>query len=171
LLLNASISEHRLKNNRWPVELFVCLVILPTILGASIYIFFRPQHLLVHDLLNHIGLQESVAIARDYCESVRLPFWILNCIPDGLWVFASTSWIIIIWQGRPPTCFLFASLALGVGSEIGQATSIVPGAYHHLDIAIYCIGFALASLQLRPCNATTILFFWCTARNDRARVW
>jgi hypothetical protein len=124
-------------------------VVLPIALGATIYLIFRSPHLLVFRWLRAAGLLETTMQVREYFAAVRLPDAVLYSLPDGLWVYAATSSMLLIWRGSPPVCWLLAGVVLAVGGEIGQALSFVPGTYEHLDILAYLAGFTLALSQLR----------------------
>jgi hypothetical protein len=134
---------------------FFLYVFAPTALGASIYLLFRSPNLVVFRWLDAVGLRDAVMTWRTSVSDVHLPEWLLYSAPDGLWVFATTSWIIHIWRGKPPWPWLLSGVALGVGSELGQAMGIVPGTYQHEDIVVYVAGFLLALIQLRQPHEKT----------------
>lgn len=149
-----------------------CLhVILPIAIGAAIYLLFRTTSLLVFDWVAKAHLSEVTFAARQLLSGIHLPEWLLYTLPDGLWVYAVTSWMILIWKGNPPFHWLFVGLALAVGGEIGQAIAIVPGTYQHLDILFYVTGFLLACLQLELKHETSLLFHIGIASYDRIRFW
>lgn len=128
--------------------LFFCLVALPIVFGTSIYVLFRSQNLLVSSWFENVGFDELILTYRNQIDYTFFPSWVLTSLPDGLWVFAFTAWIILIWDGRPPWYWLLSAPFFGIGSEIGQASSIVPGAYDQFDILFYGLGFMLACLTL-----------------------
>lgn len=112
-----------------PCRLFMFSVMLPILIGASIYVLFRSQHVLVNHALNAIGLRICLAEFRALASGIRLPLPIVNSLPDGLWVFAFTNLIILIWDRSPPWYWLICGVGLGIGSELGQAFKIIPGSY------------------------------------------
>ena len=137
------------ESNRHGLRHFLLYVVVPTTAGALVYVFFRSTGLLAFRWLSAIGLYDVAMECRHSVLNIHLPDWLVFSVPDGLWVFALTSWIIQVWHGRPPCPWLLAGLVLAVGSELGQAASIVPGTYQHEDIFCYVAGFLLALLRLR----------------------
>ena len=129
---------------------FALHVIVPVFLGTAIYLLFRTTNLLVFDWLGAIHLTEFVSSARQFVSAVRLPDWLLYSLPDGLWLYAITCWMILIWNRQPPLPWLLCGLALGLGGELGQALAFVPGTYQHLDMFFYITAFLLALFQLEP---------------------
>lgn len=126
---------------------FLVHVVIPTALGAWIYIAFRSPNLLVFDWIDAVGM--SGLIIR---PNAQLPDWLLYSLPDGCWVYAFTSWMLIIWARFSP--WVLVALTLAIGSELGQLFSIVPGTYDNVDIVFYLFGFIFAG----ACCAQTHLF-------------
>lgn len=136
-------------STRYGLGHFFINVVLPMTFGASIYICFRATNLLVFHWIDAAGLLELTMSLRGALGGIRLPLFILYSVPDGLWVFATTSWMIHVWHGRPPWPWLLVGLVLGTGGEFGQAAGVVPGTYQHEDIWCYCMGFLLTLFQIR----------------------
>ena len=149
---------------------FTLHVALPIAIGAAIYLFFRTTSLLVFEWLRAVSLFELTLTARGLLSGISLPNWLLYSLPDGLWVYAVTSWMILIWDRNPPLPWLFVGVALGVGGEFGQAIAIVPGTYQHLDMLFYIAGFFAACFHLEYTDETSPTFPVGIARNDRIRV-
>ena len=122
--------------------LFLFHVVLPVGVGAFIYVGWRSTDLLVFRWIEVVGATGLV-----YRPSVPLPGWVLYSLPDGCWVYAYTSWLLMIW-GRM-TAWVFTGVVLAVGAELGQLIGIVPGTYDHLDMAFYVGAFFLASTLVR----------------------
>ena len=130
-------------------------VLFPTLLGASIYLLFRSPSLLVFWWIDGIGLLDHLKVVRDHLSVVQLPDWFLYSLPDGLWVYATTSWMLLIWRGTKPVFWLSAGLLLAVATEFGQAVNWVPGTYQSMDVLFYVGGFLLALLQVRSTDETS----------------
>ena len=116
---------------------FVIHVLLPTALGAGIYLGWRSNDLLVFRWIDAVGLSDWI-----YRPQGTLPEVVLYSLPDGCWVYATTSWMLIIW-GRV-VAWVYVGLILAVGAEVGQWAGFVPGTYDSLDMLFYIGGFALA---------------------------
>jgi hypothetical protein len=149
-----------------------CLhVVLPTAIGAAIYLLYRSTHLLVFEWLTACRLLPWVLLAREYCAGFQLPEWLLYSLPDGLWVYAITSWMILIWSRNPPLPWLLVGVMLGCGGELGQIVGIVPGTYQHLDMVFYLVGFGAACLQLELNDESPCLFCGGVIGHGHLRLW
>jgi hypothetical protein len=105
------------------------------------------------------------------CSEIVLPEWLLYSLPDGLWVYAITSWVIMIWNRDPPLAWLVIGAALGIGGELGQVIGIVPGTYQHLDMVFLTCGFLIACLQLEIRYETSLPFRIRFVGHDCLRLW
>lgn len=126
-------------------------VLLPISFGAAIYLLYRSTSLWVFHWIAAAGLYDGLINIREAVSIAHLPFWVLYSLPDGLWVYAATAWMVEIWRGSRSWAtlpWIAVGVALGVGGEIGQAIGLVPGTYDHLDILFYVGGFLLALLRL-----------------------
>ena len=150
---------------------YILHVVVPVAIGAAVYLLFRTTSLLVFEWLRSIGLLETTLAVRGLVAGINPPEWLLYCLPDGLWVYAVTSWMILIWKRNPPLPWLFVGVALGVGGELGQAVAIVPGTYQHLDMVFYVAGFLGACFQLEYSDETSRILWLRIAGNDRVRLW
>ena len=130
----ARVGYPRMKNRG---VYFFAHVLVPVAIGASIYVGWRSTDILVFDWIDAIG--GSDLIVRPKTE---LPFWVLYALPDGLWVYAYTSWMLLIW--RRPSLWVWSGLILAVGAEVGQLMGFVSGTYSLLDVAFYVGGFCLS---------------------------
>ncbi len=124
-------------------------VFLPLFIGAWIYIAYRSKSLLVFDWLNLLQI-DPTPIRVNY----DIPYFFKYCLPDGCWVYAGTSWMLLIWEGRlVPWVYLYVLLA--IGGEFGQFGAIVPGTFEWLDVIACLIGFFFPILVLRKCIKDT----------------
>ena len=128
-------------------------VVIPIIAGGLIYISWGESTLLVFDWIEAINF-DMVFAYRDHIEGSQehLPNFLIYNIPDGLWVFAVTNSMLIIWDAEirdNNLLWVLSGLLLAVPAELGQIAflSLVPGTFDVLDLLIYFIGF-LSSLSL-----------------------
>lgn len=119
------------------VILFTMLVLFPIAIGTAIYVGWRTTSLLVFDWMALFGIPHDV-----FRPAVNLPSPILYSLPDGCWVLAGTTWMLLIWRSWHPWVFVFAALA--IGGEFGQAFDFVPGTFEWTDVCFYLGGFILA---------------------------
>ncbi|MFN9411856.1 MAG: hypothetical protein ACK57V_05675 [Pirellula sp.] len=121
---------------------FCLLVILPIAVGSLIYVGWRTTSLWVFHWLAFCGIPSNV-----FRPSAGLPSVVLYSLPDGCWVIAGTSWMLMIWKRLHPWVFTFVALA--IGGEFGQAAGIVPGTFEWNDVSFYTFGFILALIGYR----------------------
>ena len=112
-------------------------VVLPTALGTIVYVGWRSTDLLVFQWIEYFGLNAMVLR-----PNVVLPDWLLFSFPDGCWVYATTSWMLLIW-GRLNQ-WTWVVVILAVCAEFGQLLGLVRGTYQSLDVLFYLGGFILA---------------------------
>lgn len=116
---------------------FMVHVVLPILIGASIYVGWRSTNLLVFRWIEFCGLSEFVVR-----PAVELPEWILYSLPDGCWVYSATSWMMLIWNRPVP--WTWVAVVLAVAAEFGQLLGVVEGTYQTLDVLFYLLGFTFA---------------------------
>lgn len=136
-----------------PVRLMVH-VALPVLLGGLIYVLWRSTDLLVFRWLAALGLDSIVASLRLLAAPFQeqLPTWVFYSLPDGLWAYAVTACMALIWAGYScvsRVIWLSAGPLIGIGSELGQLVGMVPGTFEFADITLYAIGTCAALLLLR----------------------
>ena len=119
------------------ISMFSACVIWPIALGTAIYVGWRTTSLLVFDWMAICGIPSDVFRPR-----TNIPKVLLYSLPDACWVFAGTSWMLIIWRRLHAWVFIFGALA--IGGEFGQAFQIVPGTFEWKDITFCTGGFILA---------------------------
>ena len=121
------------------VKMAFCKVILPILLGGSIYLFFRDRDNLLFYVIDQIAPHYVIPQFRWFDGT-----WTENSLPDGLWAYASTSWLLQAWKN---TC-LFTNLpfVFAFASEIGQWVSLIPGIFDPVDLWFYFLGYFLARL-------------------------
>lgn len=120
--------------------------------GGLVYICWRDPNLLMFRWFSAIGLEPSIDWLRLGTASVQtaLPHWLVYSLPDGLWVYALTALMILLWRGvhsLPLKIFwLSLGLLLGAGSELGQLAGVLPGAFDPVDLVICLVAFGAALL-------------------------
>ena len=120
-------------------------VFMPLFIGGWIYISCRTPNLLVFDLLYLLQI-DPTPIRVNY----DIPHFVKYCLPDGCWVYAGTSWMLLIWGRLGPWIYLYVLLA--VGGEFGQLAGIVPGTFEWFDVIACLLGFYIPLLVLRKCT-------------------
>jgi hypothetical protein len=132
-------------------------VALPLLAGGLIYLLWRTPDGWIFRAFEQLGLSGAVAAIQQWAGAVkpRLPWWFLYSLPDGLWVFAGTSWMALIWSGsrhrRAAALWIALCPALAVGGEVAQLHPAVSGTFALLDLLFYALG-ALLAVALAPCS-------------------
>jgi hypothetical protein len=138
---------------------FLVQVVVPIAVGACIYVGWRSTDLLVFRWIESVGAG-GLVVRPD----APLPSWVLYTLPDGCWVYAYTSWMLLIWGRMVP--WVYSGVALAMGAELGQLVGLIPGTYANLDIAFYVGAFILAGVA----HAQTPLVNRSAARDGVPRV-
>ena len=116
--------------------MFSLFVILPIGVGTGIYVGWRSTSLLV------FGWMATCGVPQDFFrQTANLPHPLLYSLPDGCWVFAGTSCMLMIWRRLHAWVFVFVALA--ICTEFGQAVQVIPGTFEWNDITFYVSGFFL----------------------------
>lgn len=118
---------------------FLLHVVFPTIIGTAVYIGWRSTDLLVFHWIEYCNLTALV-----FRPTMPLPEWLLYSLPDGCWVYATTSWMLLIWKRFVP--WVWVGLILAVVAEYGQLFGFVQGTFQTLDVLFYVGGFVLAGI-------------------------
>ena len=115
-------------------------ILFPLIISSSVYIFLGTgnQHFFFWLHIHSLHL------------SCRVPSFIKNNLPDGLWLYAFIKTLEMIWKKHSEIAmygwFGIATL-LAVLSEFLQKWKIIPGTFDMDDMLIYQIVFVICLLQ------------------------
>jgi hypothetical protein len=124
---------------------FIVHVLAPITVGGIIYICWRETNLLMFRWLGAVGLEPLTNNLRSLAAPAQriLPHWFVYSLPDGLWVYALTAFMLLVWRNTDPlpTKMLWCSLGLllGPGIEIGQLAGVVPGTFDYGDLIVCLI--------------------------------
>jgi len=133
-------------------------VMLPLFVGGFIYLVFRDTSLLLFDWLEVLGLKGLLFKARRLLKPLQkfIPDFFIYSLPDGLWVYAITANMTLIWRNVFNSIWPHFGLLLGIGIEILQSQSFIPGVYDNMDIILCVIMYGLAIFNLSQMNFSTI---------------
>jgi len=126
-------------------------VVAPLLLGSLIYLAFRSDSLIVFDWLNSLNVVDQTQDFRQLFRQYDLPDWALYSLPDGLWCWASTGWLWIIW--RRINLWTASPLILALSLEFGQLFQLIPGVFDWLDCISYITGALIPPLTLKSHNS------------------
>ena len=117
----------------------VILAIILFLIGVSIYLLWRDEHLLIHRILHVVGIDILIAPFRSSASEINIPEWIRFALPDGLW---SMSYILMI-DALVKRDYFWTSLipVIGLLSELLQLIGWLPGTFDVADIIAYIVPY------------------------------
>jgi hypothetical protein len=121
-------------------------VLLPILIGGFTYILFRSDTLIMFRWFDNIGLESIIKSIRSSIGQSKLPSWIIYSLPDALWVFSFTSFMLIIWKDKftyQSISWILIAPTIGLLSEIGQAFHVVPGTFDITDLTLLLLASLL----------------------------
>lgn len=118
-------------------------VIIPLLIGGLIYILFRADSLLMFRWFDNLGLGKTITALRQFNHGqFNLPTWTIFSLPDALWIFSFTNFMLIIWRDKfseQSVLWILIAPTIGVLSEIGQAFHFVRGTFDLIDLTLILI--------------------------------
>lgn len=129
------------------VKLTVSIVSL--FIGGAIYVLFRPTTLLLFRTLRDVGMMGAVERMRECAAGWNLPGFVVNCLPNGLWVVAYILLMDVLWRNHSElTRLRWASIIplAGCVAEAGQWFGYIPGTFDFWDFVCYAAPFVVYKL-------------------------
>jgi len=85
--------------------------------------------------------------------NLQIPKWMIFSLPDTLWVYSLTAFMIITWNDNPisKNAMFWMSLGpiLGIAPEFGQKIGIISGTFDLVDLLFIIIASILPFLNLK----------------------
>lgn len=130
-------------------------VVAPLAAGIAVYLLFRSNALLVFRWIELAGLGGALAELRALAAPLRplLPGWFLYSAPDGLWVYAVTSFMCLTWRDESAAraaLWIAAGPVLAIGWELAQLLRLVPGTFDPADLVSCAIATGASIAAHRP---------------------
>jgi len=117
--------------------------------GLLIYVESRQPDLWLHKILRTIGLPDN-ANDIDLISFDAFPPWLLNSLPNALWMFALTLVILTVWNftlSRNAIIWLSVGVVFGLALEFLQLTEVWHGSFDWMDVLFILLG-ALVAVSL-----------------------
>lgn len=130
-------------------KLILTHIFTPILLGTCIYLLFRSENTLLFQWVKTIGLESFLFALRENSLSIKIPNWLLYSLPDGLWVYAFTTALLLFWQGKN-SFWIWTPIFTSIIFEFAQATKIIQGTFDVLDLLFSAMAFTLSKLFLHP---------------------
>jgi hypothetical protein len=143
-----SIKSERINK----IYLIILHSILPIIVGASIYLFYRKTTLLVFQWIDIVNLKPVVIYFRELFNphnNLYSNFFTHN-FPDALWVYSFTSFFIIIYGMKKNHNIIIycIPLIIAVTSEMLQLIKVIPGTFDYKDVFSYISSSVISIVYL-----------------------
>jgi hypothetical protein len=125
-------------------------VVAPVVAGASIYLLWRTESLLVFRWLAEVGLLSAARYLRHVARPVRdvIPSFVVFSLPDALWCYGFTAVLRQVWSGRVSerAAWFWGALplVLGCGSEVAQRLRLLPGTFDPIDLCASALSIVIA---------------------------
>lgn len=134
-------------NRSWIRTGLAIIAILGSLLfGLLIYIESREPDLWLHRILHALGLPDRADDTRIITFD-SYPLWLINSLPNALWMFALTLTILTAWNfnlNRNSVIWVSIGLVFGLTLEFLQLTHFWQGAFDWMDIVFIALGGVLA---------------------------
>ena len=159
-----------MKHASYKPSLLFYHVIIPITFGGIIYLLFRVDSLMMFRWADAAGIKPALDNIRIYCMTMQMDSlsWFFFSLPDGLWVYSFTSFMLIVWDlkfSRHSILWITIGPILALGGEIGQAFGVVKGTYDSTDLVLCLIGSVLPVIIILRANKNNIqikeLFHGC----------
>jgi hypothetical protein len=151
-------------------------VVIPLLVGGAIYVVGRSRALRMFTWFEALHLDGFVQSLRDSygAQFATLPAWILFSLPDGAWVYSFALSMGLLWIDTNPRAALSLAAigpALGIGGELGQLASIVPGTFDVTDLLVSSAAAIAAMLFLANERKLTDAFSAPCGKNPGYSSW
>jgi len=121
------------------------LVVVPLVLGAVVYVAWRPAD---------VVLVSSLPAAIVGALHATLGAWhpprvVVDSAPDLAWAWAFGAALALVWRAPPwraKAPWLAAGLVVAASAEIGQLWGVPPGTFDVVDLAAIVVGYALGAM-------------------------
>ena len=134
--------------------LFYRHVLAPITIGGLIYLLFRADTLLMFRWIEIVGMDTYLYNIRSCFSSIKITdiSILLYSVPDGLWVYSLTAFMLFVWKGelsKHSAAWLLIGPVLATGGEIAQGLGLINGTFDLYDLVLCAIGSIAPIVVLR----------------------
>ena len=127
---------------RHKIRLIILHSILPIIIGTLIYLFYRKTSLLIFQWIDVINIKQVIISLRELFnpENNIYSNFLTHNLPDALWVYSFTSFLIIIYDIQKNCNMIIIyciPLIIAITSEVFQLIDLIPGTFDYIDCISY----------------------------------
>lgn len=135
--------------------------LLPLIFGGLIYLTYRVETLKMFGWFDSMKATDFINFLRtnDFLQTINLPEWIKYSLPDALWIFSFTYFMLTIWKFKitqSSAFWIFLAPVIGLFSELGQLYGVVPGTYDPVDLILIIVAMTVPFLKIVNFNFKSI---------------
>ncbi len=139
----------------------ILTTLIPLIFGGLIYLTYRVETLKMFRWFDNIGATDFIIFLRtnEILQAISLPQWVKFSLPDALWIFSFTYFMLTIWKfkiTKSSAFWIFLAPTIGLFSEIGQLIGLFPGTFDLIDLVLLIVAMAIPFFQLVIINFKTI---------------
>jgi hypothetical protein len=144
------------RRERYKVKKVMALIIFPLFIGIAIYAVFRDNDLMIYSWIPSLNSAKNVIDANVSIPALHpvIKDFIVFSLPDGLWLYAFTGFMILIWN-KSDSRFKYVWMNIGgiiaLCHEVGQGLGLFPGTFDIIDIIVYLTAIPIAFLVLKKC--------------------
>jgi hypothetical protein len=126
----------------------ITLAIFPLLFGGLIYLTYRVETLKMFRWFDNIGATAVINFLRTNktLHSIYFPEWVKFSLPDALWIFSFTYFMLTIWKFKitPSSAFwIFLAPTIGLVSEIGQLFGFISGTFDIVDLILIIVALTI----------------------------
>lgn len=115
----------------------VCIIITSLLLGSLIYFITRTEATILNHWLAKAGGESILLSFQNLVDNTSLPHWVIYSLPDGLWMLALATSIMMIWHYELNlSSIAFTVLAGSAGAifEVLQGMNVIKGTFDWSDL-------------------------------------
>lgn len=126
------------------IRIILSFIIL--IIGGLIYVACREKTLLMFSWFDSLGISGEIDTFRSIVDTEGVYGWVINSLPDGLWLFSYMFLVDAIWNGTKTISsyfFIYYLPSLALISEFLQYFGLIPGVFDWIDVFSYSFAILL----------------------------
>jgi hypothetical protein len=127
---------------RTTLKRVLLLVVVPLVLGAVVYIAWRPADVVLAGWLP-AGVVRPLHATLGAWHPPRI---VIDSVPDLAWAWAFGAALALVWgkeRWRAKGPWLAVGLVVAASAEIGQLWGVPPGTFDVVDLVAIVIGYIL----------------------------
>lgn len=128
--------------NMWIYKKVWIFAYLFIFIGGMIYVLYRPDNILLFRVTDSLGMKPLIDVARLSASQVKLPLFVINSLPAGLWAASYLMMMYITTRFHTRKVRLMLALPLPITAivlEIMQYFGWCPGTFDIYDLLCYIV--------------------------------